>query len=134
MAERVPARLTAAQGRRFAFPVGGAFLALGGILWWRDAPTVASVLGALGGVLLLAGVVAPARLGPVERGWMRLAHAISRVTTPIVMTIAWLLVITPVGLVRRTLGSNPMRHRPTGDGYWKPRAAGARRSDLTRPF
>ncbi len=43
---------------------------------------------------------------------MELAHLISKVTTPIVMGVMYLLVLTPVGLLRRTFGGNPMVHQP----------------------
>jgi hypothetical protein len=134
MAARVPARLTAAQGRKFGLTVGIAFLVFAGIAWWRGHPTTTMVLGSLGGVLALAGLVVPTMLGPVERAWMALAHAISKVTTPIVMGVMYLLVLTPIGILRRTAGGNPMVHAPVGDSYWKARPEGRRAGNLTRQF
>ncbi len=134
MAAGIPARLTAAQGRRFGLTVGGAFLVFAAIAWGRGHPTTTSVLGALGGVLSLAGLVIPTLLGPVERAWMQLAHLISKVTTPIVMGVMYLLVLTPVGLVRRALGGNPMVHEPQSGSYWKSRPEGKRAGNLTRQF
>ena len=134
MAAGIPARLTAAQGRRFGLTVGGAFLVLAAIAWWRGHPTTTTVLGALGGVLTVAGLIIPTLLGPVERGWMQLAHLISKVTTPIVMGVMYLVVLTPVGLLRRTLGGNPMVHEPQSGSYWKSRPEGKRAGNLTRQF
>lgn len=135
VADRVSARLTAREGRRFAFTVAAAFLALGALGWWRGGGTATTVFLGLGSVLGLAGLVAPTQLGPVERAWMGLAHAISKVTTPIVMGVMYLVVLTPVGLLRRTLGGNPLVHAPRGTGYWQSRAEGARRSaSLERQF
>jgi hypothetical protein len=134
MAAGVPARLTAAQGRRFGLTVGIAFLLFAGIAWWRGSPTLTTVLGALGGSLSVAGLVIPTYLGPVERAWMTLAHVISNVTTPIVMGVMFLLVLTPVGILRRTFGSNPLVHAPEGDGYWKSRPEGHRMGNLQRQF
>ena len=133
MAARVPARLTAAEGRRFGFTVGGAFLVFAGVAWWRGHPLTTTVLVSLGGGLALAGLVVPTLLGPVERAWMALAHAISKVTTPIVMGVMYLLVLTPVGLLRRLAG-NPMVHTPANDSYWKPRSEGHRAGNLKRQF
>jgi len=48
-------------------------------------------------------VVAPTSLRPVYRGWMYVGLLISKVTTPIVMGLIFLLVIVPVGLARRAL-------------------------------
>jgi hypothetical protein len=134
MAAGIPARLTAAAGRRFGLTVGGAFLVFAAIAWWRGHPTTTTVLGTLGGVLSLAGLVIPTMLGPVERAWMKLAHLISKVTTPIVMGLMYLLVLTPVGLLRRTFGGNPMVHQPAGGSYWKSRPAGRRAGNLTRQY
>jgi len=132
LAERVPARLTPAEGRKFALPVGTAFLALGGLAWWRGQVPLAAVLGALGGVLWVTGLAVPARLGPVQRLWMALAHAISRVTTPVFLGIVYFLVIMPVGVLMRLFGRNPVRHRPVNDSYWAPRVGP--RGGLTNQF
>ena len=134
MAAGIPARLTAAQGRKFGLTVGGAFLVLAGIAFWRQRLTTAEVLGSLGGLLVVAGLVMPTQLGPVERGWMQLAHLISKVTTPIVMGVMYLGVLTPIGLLRRTFGGNPMVHQPAGGTYWKSRPEGQRRGELSRQF
>lgn len=135
MAAGVPARLTAREGRRFGLTVGAAFLVLGAIGVWRGGGIATDGLLAVGGALTLAALAVPTRLGPVERAWMRLARAISSVTTPIVMGAMYLLVLTPVGWVRRLFGGNPLVHRPLGDGYWKTRPEGARRSgSLERQF
>ena len=135
MAGRVPARLTAAEGRKFGLTVGLAFLVIAAILWWRGAAMATNIVAALGGTLVLAGLVVPTYLGPVERAWMGLAHLISKVTTPIVMGVMYLVVITPVGLLRRAFGGNPMEHAPVEQSYWKPRAPGARRTaSLERQF
>jgi hypothetical protein len=123
---------TVSQGRRFGLTVGAAFLVFSGIAWWRDHPTTTMVLGSLGGLLAVAGLALPKRLGPVERAWMGLAHAISKVTTPIVMGVMYLLVLAPIGWVRRTVGGNPMAHAEQGRSFWHQRAADARRSKSMR--
>jgi hypothetical protein len=114
--------LTAAQGRKFGLTVGIAFLALTGLLLWREHAVPASVSGALGGLLVLAGLLVPTRLGAVERAWMTLAHAISRVTTPIVMGIVYFLVVTPIGLAVRVFGKNPLVHPQRQGGFWVDKA------------
>jgi hypothetical protein len=131
----IPARLTAAQGRRFGLTVGTAFLVLAGILWWRDRQTASTILGAIGLTLSLAGLLVPTHLGPVERAWMQLAHAISRVTTPIFMGVIYFVVMTPIGIIRRTVGSDPLVHHKHDDSFWHNRPAQARRSaSMERQF
>ena len=87
MAAGIPARLTAAEGRRFGLTVGIAFLVLAGIACGAAIPSRSRSSASLGAVLVLAGLLVPTHLGPVERAWMGLAHLISRVTTPIFMGV-----------------------------------------------
>lgn len=131
--DRVPARLTAADGRKFGFTVGAAFLVLGAFVWWRGHLTMATVFGSLGGALSLLALAIPTRLGPMQRAWMGLAHLISKVTTPIFMGVVYFVVITPISLLMGLFGKRPLRVR-TGSTYWQSRPADARRSDLTRQF
>ena len=118
MAGRVPARLSAAEGRKFGLTVGLAFAALAGITWWRDHALLMQIFGGLAGALILAGLVVPGRLGPVYRGWMGFALLISKVTTPVFLAIVYFLVIAPIGLLMRVLGKNPLEHQPEQGSFW----------------
>jgi hypothetical protein len=132
---RVPARLTPKEGRKFAFTVGIAFLVLAGITFWRDHLWMTRVFASLSGVLLLAGILIPGLLGPVYRAWMGLALLISKVTTPIFMGVTYFLVLTPTGWIMRLLGKNPMVRKDSNGSFWISRAdEGRRRSDLKRQF
>ncbi|MGH7703752.1 MAG: SxtJ family membrane protein [Gemmatimonadales bacterium] len=105
--------------RRFGLLVGLTFCAIGGVWFWRGHPRAALGAGILGAALVFGGLLVPGRLGPVYRAWMRLATLISKVTTPVFMGVVYFLVIAPAGLLRRTLGSNSLRRRPTEDsGFW----------------
>ena len=111
MAQRVHARLTPREGRKFAFTLGAAFLALA--LWRASA-----VLASLGILLTLAGLTIPTRLAPVQRFWMAIAHAISKVTTPIVLAVIYFGVIAPAGLVMRLFGRKPLKPRTDATTFW----------------
>jgi len=124
---------TASDGRKFAFPVGVAFLLLAGLLFWRDKEVLYPIVASLGGVLLLAGLLVPGRLGPIYRGWMQMAVAISKVTTPIFMGVVYFLVLTPTGLIMRILGRKPIRHSPDGGTFWQS-THGRPKGDLSRQF
>jgi len=130
----VPARLTPREGRKFAFTVGAAFLALAGLMWWRGRMPGVVVFGILGGVLLLAGFVVPGRLGPVYRAWMGLAELLSKVTTPIFMAVVYFVVVTPVAYLRRLLGKPPLAPSGATGSVWTERPTDQRRSDLLRQF
>lgn len=113
-----PAPMTSAEGRKFGLTVGLAFIAIGGVLVWRQHPTKAIVAFALGGVLVLSGLIIPTLLGPVERAWMGLAHLISKVTTPIFMGIVYFIVITPIGFIRKRAGNGSPIDRKRGQSSW----------------
>lgn len=129
----IPARLSSKEGRKFGLLVGGAFAIIGGISRWRGHDIAPIVLWALGGSLILGGLLIPGMLGPVYRAWMGLALLLSKVTTPIFMGIVYYLVLTPVGVARRVFGRNPLV-RPRGDSFWIDRPEGSRRGDLNRQF
>jgi hypothetical protein len=134
LASGVSARLTASEGRRFGLLVGGAFVLLGALLWWRTWLFGALVAVVLGTGLIAAGLAAPTRLGPVYRGWMALALAISKVTTPILMGVIYFLVLTPTGLIARLFGHRPIS-RPLGAAnYWQMRPAGEGRGKMDHQF
>ena len=126
MAEGISAGLSRGEARRFGLLVGATFAALGALQWWRGRPSFALVLGALGAVLLLLGVVLPGALVPVRRLWMGMATGISKVTTPIFMGLVYFGVLTPVGVVRRLVGSSPLVSRSSGVSRWVARGSRAR--------
>lgn len=79
--------------------------------WW------ALVLSAL---FLLAGLFAPRVLAPLNRAWTQLGLLLGRVMTPIVMGIIFFLVITPMALLGRLRGRDPLRLKkePEAASYW----------------
>ena len=138
MAHPVSARLSnepysAAAGRRFGLTVGAAFVVLAVVGRWRGHSTTFAVLGALGLLLIVNGLVLPTRLRTIERGWMTLATAISRVTTPLFLGLAYFIVLTPVGLLRRLFAGSALVHKSGPHGYWASRRQ-TPRSSLDRQF
>ena len=126
---------TSAHGRRFGLTLGAAFAALGAVLWWRGREVGAPVAAALGGLLLLAALIAPTRLGPVERAWMRLAELLSRVTTPIFLGIVYFGAFLPIGLLLRAWKRNPLTRQRQPGTCWVARPAAARsRRDMQHQF
>ncbi len=134
MARRISARLSTAEGRKFGVTVGAAFLVITGILWWRDHPTAMLVTGSLGGALVLAGLLIPRHLGPVERAWMGLALVISKVTTPVFMAVLYFLVLLPTGAIMRLVGKRPLVHPAGEHGYWVLRDREGTTSTMDRQF
>jgi saxitoxin biosynthesis operon SxtJ-like protein len=131
------AGLTAKAGRRFAWTLAAAFTVLAVLLQWRERRVPAIVAISLAVMLFLGGALVPSRLGPIERAWMGLARAISRVTTPIFLGIVYFLILAPIGFIRRTAGKSPIFRTASSGTFWverKQQDAAQRRQRLERQF
>ena len=108
--------------REFGLIVGGVFVLLSG--WWlyRGKFSNASHLTLpLGSLLILLGLLWPRVLVWPNRGWMLLAEGLSFVTTRIILGIVFFLVITPIGIIKRLSGWDPLDRRSgRRPSYWKP--------------
>ena len=133
LATGIPARLTAAQGRKFGLTVGGAFLVIGLLLAWRHREAARNVMLGLGAAFSLAGLLVPTMLGPVERAWMGLAHLLSKITTPIFMGVVYFVILTPIGALLALFGKTPLKMKKSTDGYWVARDRD-QASDMARQF
>jgi hypothetical protein len=132
---RISAGLSAArQGRKFGLTLGAVFAALTILFWWRGKHVALQVTTSLSALLIIGAIVVPRHLVAVERAWMRLAELMSAVTTPIFLGIVYYLVFTPIGLVMRLAGHQPMRHPDVNGSLWITRDPQAAQSDLRRLF
>ena len=64
--------------------------------------------------------VAPGLLAPLNRLWMRFGLLLHKIVSPVVLGIMFFLVITPMGLVMRMFGKDPLRLRidRSASTYW----------------
>ena len=119
--------------RKFGITVGIAFIALAALVFWRESDSVFwKVFGVVGAALLLGGLILPAQLGPVYRGWMKFALLLSKVTTPIFLGIIYFGLFLVTGLLRRAMGKNQMVAVERNGSFWAPRERG--RGNLERQF
>ena len=133
MAAGIPARLTASEGRKFGLTLGGAFLAIGFALLWRHRVARADIAFGIAACFTAAGLLVPTHLGPVERGWMRMARLLSRLTTPLFMGVVYYAVMTPIGFIRRRAGS-PLVAGPRPASRWESHTASSSSERMERQF
>lgn len=69
---------------------------------------------------LLAALVAPKALRPLNLLWFKFGMLLHHVVTPLVMGLLFFLTVTPVGLLMRATGKDPMRLKrdPSAASYW----------------
>lgn len=65
-------------------------------------------------VLGIWALIAPVSLRPVYRGWMRFGMLLGKITTPIVLTLLFIVAILPGALLLRLFQKDPM-HRSFDD-------------------
>jgi hypothetical protein len=61
--------------------------------------------------LLVLTMTVPRVLAPVAVAWFTLSHAIGTVMSTLLFTLTFAIVITPIGVVRRLLGKDPLQLR-----------------------
>jgi hypothetical protein len=82
-------------------------------------PVIAWPLAVSAAFLILALLV-PSILHPLNLFWTRLGLLISKVTTPLVTGLIFVLVFVPTGLIARVFGKIPLRLKgdPGVETYW----------------
>lgn len=103
------------QLRSFGLIVGGIFVLIGvwPLLWHAQSLRLWSLL--LGGVLVLLALFWPGSLTQVYRLWMALGEILGRVNSTILLSVLFYGMFTPMGLVMRLLGKDPMRRTITSE-------------------
>jgi hypothetical protein len=105
------------------------FGALGIVALWRGRESAPwCIIIAI--TFLLLALAAPPLLGPLNHAWRWISLRLSKAVNPLIMAVIFFAVVTPIGLLARFLGKDPLRlrfeaERPT---YWIDR-----RSDRDRP-
>jgi len=87
--------------------------------------TAAVVIWLLLAAAALAYAALPALRRPFYVGWLRLTYPIGWVIGHLLLAAVFFGVLTPMGLVMRALGRDPLRRRfdRQAASYWVPRAA-----------
>ncbi len=114
---------TESENRRFGIVVGGVFCVLGGLLLGlRHRLVAGSVFLVVGIVLVLLGLALPGSLTVPHRLWRRFALVLGRINTALILSLAYYLVLTPVGLFFRLVRRDELQRRraPETGTTWVP--------------
>lgn len=106
-----------------------------GFLCWRGVLAIPWVTGALACCLFGAvlALVRPRLMRTPYRLGMRLSQVLGRVVAPVILSVVFLLLLTPLGLVLRLTGQDLLGRRrdPRKASYWQPPTGS---DDLTKMF
>ena len=105
--------------RSFGFIFALVFALLGAVPALRGKPPRLWSLS-VSAIFLLLALTVPTILGPLNRLWMRVGLLISKVTNPIIASLMFFLVFTPVALFLRLLGKDLLRLKfdSGANTYW----------------
>jgi hypothetical protein len=119
--ELARADLSPRAARGFALVLAIALLAVAAwLLLRRDAATAAAAAAGVALALAAAGLLRPAALRPLHRGWTALGLALGWFASRLVLAALFYGVVTPLGLLRRATRG---RARPAPAAtYWTRRA------------
>ena len=104
---------------RIVFIIFSAIFAV--IAWMHYPSTLSYVL--IGLVLVMLPIIsfAPIILRPVFKLWLKVAHAVGWFNAQILLSIVFILVFIPTGLVMRLLRKDSMKRKMLAEGtYWEP--------------
>jgi saxitoxin biosynthesis operon SxtJ-like protein len=104
--------------RSFGVSVGAVLCAIAIVLAWRGRVSRAEWLGGVGAVLLVLGLVRPSLLKWPSVAWWRFAQALGYVNARILLTVLFGLVLTPLGLLWRLTGKDPLTRRRAQWSGW----------------
>jgi hypothetical protein len=106
--------------RSFGVSVGLVLCAIAALLWWRHRVGRAEVVGAFGLGLLACGLVYPPILKWPSAVWWRFSRALGYVNARILLGILFFFVLTPLSLVWRITGKDPLARRRDRWPGWSP--------------
>lgn len=74
----------------------------------------------IGAVFILVALARPGLLRPLNRLWFRFGLLLNKVVNPLVMGLLFYFTVTPIGLLMRALGKDPLRLRfdRGAPSYW----------------
>ncbi len=107
--------------RKFGLLVGSVFLFLAWVAWRKHwAPALGYVFVGVGSPLLLLGAVAPVLLRSIYVVWMTFSLSLGWFMSRVILTILFVLVLVPIGLLGRLIGLPfvKLRRPLKQDSYW----------------
>ncbi|NIA30317.1 MAG: hypothetical protein GWP06_10445 [Actinobacteria bacterium] len=106
--------------RKFGIVMTVAFGILSTLLYFKGRPA-APFLAGIALFFLVFGLLLPFVLAPIHKVWMKFAEILSWIMNRVVLTLAFFIIITPIGLVMRLLGKDLLNKKfdPNLPTYWQ---------------
>jgi hypothetical protein len=115
--------IVAGSDRSFGFVMAGAFAVVTALNGWH-AGRIWPWTAALAVIFLVAALLRPAMLNPLNRVWLKFGLLLHKVVNPVIMALLFYGTVLPTGLVMRAMGKDLLRlkREPDAASYWIVRA------------
>lgn len=115
--------IVAGSDRSFGLVMAGAFAVVTVLNAWhagRIWPWTASLAAGF----LIASLLKPAVLNPLNRIWLKFGLLLHQIVNPLIMALLFYGTVLPTGLVLRAMGKDLLRlkREPDANSYWIVRA------------
>jgi hypothetical protein len=116
-------KIVAGSDRSFGLVMAGAFALLTALNAWH-AGRVWPWTAGLAAAFLVAALLRPALLNPLNRIWLKFGLLLHKIVNPVIMALLFYGTVLPTGLVMRAMGKDLLRLRrePDAESYWIVRA------------
>jgi hypothetical protein len=106
--------------RSFGISVGTVLLLITAALAWKGRILTAEIMGPIGAILLVLGLTRPMLLKYPSAVWWKFALTLGWINARVILTIAFALLLTPMGLLWRVIGKDPLARRRRNWPGWSP--------------
>ena len=129
-------RIEAGSDKSFGVVFAVVFAIIGVFPMWGGGSPAYWAFG-LSAVFLLLALARPGTLKPLNRIWHLVGLGLSKVVNPLVLGFLFFVTITPMALVMRMMGKDPLRLKfdSAAESYWIERTpAGPEPETMNRQF
>ena len=129
-------RIESGSDKSFGVVFAVVFAVVGVFPMWSGGPPAYWALG-IGASFLVLALVRPGTLKPLNRLWHLVGLGLSKVVNPLVLGFLFFVTITPMALIMRMMGKDPLRLKfdPGAESYWiERRPPGPEPETMNRQF
>ena len=111
--------IVAGSDRSFGFVMAGAFAVVSLLNFWHAGRIWPWTTG-LAAIFLIAALLRPAVLNPLNRIWLKFGLLLHRIVNPVIMALLFYGTVLPTGLIARAMGKDLLRLKrdPGAASYW----------------
>ena len=121
--------------KKFSRVVGIAFIVLGAVLS-LIAREIRYLPFIIGFVLVVSGLLFPIVLLPLQKFWMGLSIVLGFISTRVILTILFYLILTPIAVIGRLTGKDFLNEKidKNAESYWVRRSKESSMDDIKKQF